>query len=240
MCLVLQFGMNSLYVMVVHKIVEVKISHILKIFYCMSDFKIVVVIMSAVKCFVKGIVGYTVESLPVYPAAVISVNNLSHKPEIFLDLVCGMAENPHKIKIQDISGIQADSVNIKFGNPETDHITDIVLYFRIALIQLYKKIVSTPVFIGKTVIIFGISAEIYITVPVNVRGMLTVFLDILKSEEITACMVEYTIKDHTDAFFMAGFYKIGEIFIGSETGIQFFVIGCLVAMSDTFKKRPYI
>ena len=68
--------------------------------------------------------------------------------------------------------------------------------------------------------------------------MLTVFLDILKSEEITACMVEYTIKDHTDAFFMAGFYKIGEIFIGSETGIQFFVIGCLVAMSDTFKKRP--
>ena len=98
MCLVLQFGMNSLYVMVVHEIVEVKISHILKIFYCMSDFKIVVVIMSAVKCFVKGIVGYTVESLPVYPAAVISVNNLSHKPEIFLDLVCGMAENPHKIK----------------------------------------------------------------------------------------------------------------------------------------------
>ena len=121
-----------------------------------------------------------------------------------------------------------------------DHITDIVLYFRIALIQLYKKIVSTPVFIGKTVIIFGISAEIYITVPVNVRGMLTVFLDILKSEEITACMVEYTIKDHADAFFMAGFYKIGEIFIGSKTGIQFFVIGCLIAMSDTFKKRPYI
>ena len=70
--------------------------------------------------------------------------------------------------------------------------------------------------------------------------MLTVFLDILKSEEITACMVEYTIKDHADAFFMAGFYKIGEIFIGSKTGIQFFVIGCLIAMSDTFKKRPYI
>ena len=48
------------------------------------------------------------------------------------------------------------------------------------------------------------------------------------------------IKDHADAFFMAGFYKIGEIFIGSKTGIQFFVIGCLIAMSDTFKKRPYI
>ena len=160
MCFVLQFGMNSLYVMVVHEIVEVQISHILKIFYCMSNFKIVVVIMSAVKCLVKGIVGYTVKSLSVYPAAVISVNDLSHKPEVFLNLICGMTQNTHEIKIQNISGIQADSINIKFGNPETDHITDIVLYFRIALVQLYKKIVSTPVFIGKTVIIFGMSAEI--------------------------------------------------------------------------------
>ena len=90
MCFVLQFGMNSLYVMVVHEIVEVKISHILKIFYCMSDFKIVVVIMSAVKCLVKGIVSYTVKSLSVYPAAVISVNDLSHKPEVFFNLIGGM------------------------------------------------------------------------------------------------------------------------------------------------------
>ena len=56
----------------------------------MSNFKIVVVIMSAVKCLVKGIVGYTVKSLSVYPAAVISVNDLSHKPEVFLNLICGM------------------------------------------------------------------------------------------------------------------------------------------------------
>ena len=90
MCFVLQFGMNSLYVMVVHEIVEVQISHILKIFYCMSDFKIVVVIMSAVKCLVKGIVSYTVKSLSVYPAAVISVNDLSHKPEVFFNLIGGM------------------------------------------------------------------------------------------------------------------------------------------------------
>ena len=90
MCFVLQFGMNSLYVMVVHEIVEVQISHILKIFYCMSNFKIVVVIMSAVKCLVKGIVSYTVKSLSVYPTAVISVNDLSHKPEVFLNLICGM------------------------------------------------------------------------------------------------------------------------------------------------------
>ena len=151
-----------------------------------------------------------------------------------------MAENTHEIKIQNIGGIQADSVNIKLGNPETDYIADIVLYFRVALVQFYQKVVSAPVFIRKTIIIFGISAEIYITVPVYIWGMLAVFLDIFKSKEIAACMIEYTVEDNTDALFVAGLYKIGEIFVCSKTGVQFFLIGCLIAMSYTFKKRTYI
>ena len=53
-------------------------------------------------------------------------------------------------------------------------------------------------------------------------------------------MVEYTVKDHTDPFIMAGFYKICKVFVGSQTGVQFFIVGCLIAMSYTLKKRTYI
>ena len=198
MCLVLQFGMNSLYVMVVHEIVEVKISHILKIFYCMSDFKIVVVIMSAVKCFVKGIVGYTVESLPVYPAAVISVNNLSHKPEIFLDLVCGMAENPHKIKIQYISGIQADSVNIKLVDPEADYIQKIFPHLRLPEIEIYQFKTVSPCLIAKSIIIRRIPPKIDSLVPTAVLRLFSVFLNILKGKELSSRMVKYTVHYNPD------------------------------------------
>ena len=82
--------MDPLHIMVVHKIIKIQISHILKIFYCVGNLKIVVIIVSAVKSFMKGVVGYAVKGLSVYPAAVISVNDLSHKPEVFLNLICGM------------------------------------------------------------------------------------------------------------------------------------------------------
>ena len=134
MCLILKFGMDPLHIMVVHKIIKIQISHILKIFYCVGNLKIVVIIVSAVKSFMKGVVGYAVKGLSVYPAAVISVDDFTHQPEILFDFICCMTENTHKIKIQDISGVQTDSVNIKLGNPETDHITDIVLNFRVTLV----------------------------------------------------------------------------------------------------------
>ena len=55
MCLILKFGMDPLHIMVVHKIIKIQISHILKIFYCVGNLKIVVIIVSAVKSFMKGV-----------------------------------------------------------------------------------------------------------------------------------------------------------------------------------------
>ena len=226
--------------MVVHKIVEIQITHILKIFYCVGDFKIVVVIMSAVKSFMKGIICYAVKGLAVYPATVISVDNLSHQPEILFYFVSSVTKNAHEIKIKDIRSIKTDSVNIKFRNPETDHITDIILYLRITLVQLNKKVVSAPVFVGETIVVLGVSTKIDIAIPVYIRRMFTVLLDIPECKEITACMVEYAVKDYTDAFVMTCFHKVCKIFIGSKTGVQFLVVCCLIAMSYTFKKRTYI
>lgn len=50
-------------------------------------------------------------------------------------------------------------------------------------------------------------------------------------------MVEYTVKNNLDSFFVTDFYESCQIFVGSGDGIQFFVIGCFITMADTFKKR---
>ena len=125
---------DSLYIMVIYKIVEIQVSHIKQIFHCMGNFKIVVVIVSAVQCLMQGIVGHAVQGFPIDPAAVIPVDYLSHKPEICFDLRGCPAQCFHKIKVQYICCIQADSVHIKLRYPETDYITDIVLYLRISLV----------------------------------------------------------------------------------------------------------
>ena len=53
-------------------------------------------------------------------------------------------------------------------------------------------------------------------------------------------MIEYTIKNYFDFFVMTGFYKSSQIFVCSKTGVQFFVICCLIAMADTFEERSDI
>ena len=203
----------------------------------MGNLEIVVVIMTAVECLVKRVVRDTVQRLAVYPAAVITVDNLAHQPEIRLDFFSSTTEHTHKIKIKDIGSIKTDAIYIKFRNPVTDHITDIILNIRIALVKFDEQIISTPVVIGKSIIVFVVSIEIDIAVPVKIWRMLPVFLDIFKGEKITSGMVEYTVKNNFDSFFVTDFYESCQILVGSETGIQFLVIGCFITMSDTFKKR---
>ena len=132
--LIAEFCVDTFYIVIVHKIIQIQITHVLQIFYRMCDLKIVMIVVSAVKSFVQRVVGYAVQCSTVDPAAVISVNNLTHQPEIFFHFVCGTAQGMHKVKIKYICRIQPDAIDIKLRYPKTDHIADIILHFRISLI----------------------------------------------------------------------------------------------------------
>ena len=43
----------------------------------------------------------------------------------------------HKIKIKHIRCVQSNTIHIKFTYPKTNHVTDLIFYFRIFLIQFY-------------------------------------------------------------------------------------------------------
>ena len=48
-------------------------------------------------------------------------------------------------------------------------------------------------------------------------------------------MIEYTVENNFDLFFMTGCYEVLKVFVGSETGIQLFVICGFIAMSYTLE-----
>ena len=100
----------------------------------MGDFKIIVVIVPGIKSLMKLIIGYTMKCLIVDPSAVISMDHLTHKPEILFHPGGLIAHPFHKIKIKYICCIQTDSINIKGIDPETDHIKKILHYLWISLI----------------------------------------------------------------------------------------------------------
>ena len=120
--------------MVVHEIIKIKVAHVQQIFHSVRDLKIVMVIVSAVKSLVKCIICNTVKGAAIYPAAVIAVDDFAHQPEIRLHFLSGAAQLFHKIKVQNVRSVKTDTIHIKFRNPETDHIADVVLHIRIALV----------------------------------------------------------------------------------------------------------
>ena len=101
-------------------------------------------------------------------------------------------------------------------DPESYHRAYIILHRGVSLVQLDKEVVTSPVVIGKTVIVFVVPVEVHIAVPVPVGGILPVCKDILECEEIAPGVIEHPVKDHLYTIVMAGLHKFTEILICPE------------------------
>ena len=137
----------------------------------------------------------------------------------------------HKFKIKYVRCIKSYSINIKFSHPEPYNIGNILLHSRITLVKLCQKIISTPVIVGKSIIILIITVEVYIAVPVLILGILAVFLNILKCKKTSSRMIKYSIKYNPYIFFMTFFHEFPKVFIVTKSCVQSFIISCLIAVT---------
>ena len=245
MSLVGQFGVDPLHIMVVHKIIELQpvgtvASHLIEPSHGVGDLEIVVVIVARIERLVKMVIGDRVKSALVDPPGIVAVDHFTHEPEIRSDLIGRLPKGLHISEIQHIGGIQTDPVDPEFSGPEADHITDIVSDSRIVLIQLRKKIISAPVVIGKSVVVFIIAPEIHMAVPVFVRRLVPILLNILKSKKVSSRVIENSIQDDPDSLSVAFLHKGCQVFVGSQTAVQLFVVRGLVTVAHGFKQRADI
>ena len=170
MFLVVQFGHDPGNIMIVYKGIQLHIAaDAQKSPHRVGDLEIIVVIVAGIQSLMQFVVGDRMKHLSVGPAAVIAVNDLAHEPEIRLQAVAHTSELPHKFMFQNICSVETDTVNIKLGHPETDRIKMIIPHDGVPEIQLHQKIESSPVIIRKMIVIFIISPEINVAVPVPVR-----------------------------------------------------------------------
>ena len=245
MCFIIQLGVDTFYVMVVHKIIQLQsirtvTTHFIETFYGMRNFKVIVIVMSGIQGLMQMIVGDGMQGSFIDPADIISVNDLTHQPELWLHCIGCLTKSLHKIKIQNVCSIQTNTVNIECFHPETNHITDVIPYFRITLVQFHQKIIATPVLVGKTIVIFIVAVEIHIAVPVAVERIFTVLQNIFKCKKIASGVIEYAIQNDPDTLTVTFFYKINQVFIRTQTTVQLLIISCFVTMSHRFKQRSDI
>ena len=145
--LVHELGVDALNIVVVHKIVELDSCrhHAVGALDGVGDLKIVMVVVPAVKRLVEGVVGHAVKGILVCPAGIVAVDDLAHEPEIRFDLIRSAAQGLHKLEVQHIGSVQADAVHVELGNPEADHVTDVVADVGILLVELHQQVIAAPV-----------------------------------------------------------------------------------------------
>ena len=180
-CFVRQLCVDTFHIVIVDKIVEFQAigtvaAHFIQAFYRVGDLEIVVVIVPGVESLVQRIVCHCMQCISVYPAGIVAVDDLTHQPEFRFYIVGDGAQHMHVVKIEHICGIQTDTIHIECTDPEADHIADVVTHGGIVLIEFDEQVVTAPVVIAETVVVFIVSTKIHIAEPVAVRRTLTVCL----------------------------------------------------------------
>ena len=235
----LQLAGNPVLVVIVNKGIKLP-SDCFQPPYIVGNLKEIMVVKARVQALVQFVVGYGVKHLRIDPTAVVAVDYLAHKPEIFLH-PCGFLPHLfHEIKVQHIGAVQPDTVNIKFINPEPDHIKQIGPDRRIKKVETGKFKMSLPCIVSKWVPAWALPVEINPFIPVFVRGIPLFFLDILKCKKLPSRMVEYTVHHHADSAVMALFHKNLKGLIIPQPSVHQLVIPGVISVAGGFKERPYV
>ncbi len=74
----------------------------------------------------------------------------------------------HKIKVKHVCCVKPYAVYVKLFYPKGNYVKYIVDNGRVALVEFCEQVVSTPVFVAKTIVIFVVAPKIYVAIPVFV------------------------------------------------------------------------
>ena len=160
------------------------------------------------------------------------MNDLAHQPEFRFHAVAHAAQVAHKTEVQDVRRIKADSVDVKLADPESDCVKEVVLDVPVPHVELDKKIVAAPVIVGEAVIIFVVSPEIDVAIPVPIARAFAILLEILESEEAASRVIENSVDNDLQANVVAVLHIGFELIVRTEATVHHAVICCIVAMTS--------
>ena len=95
------------------------------------DFKEVQVVKARIQSLIALVVRAAMQHLGIYDALIVAEQNLTEQEEVRLHGIAERAKLSHKVRIQTVGHIQAQTVNLKFLNPGFDAGEEIIRHLRI-------------------------------------------------------------------------------------------------------------
>ena len=202
----------------------------------MGDFKEIHAVKAGIDALVAFIIGTAVQHFVIDDQVIVAKEHFSNQGKSWFELFAECAETSHKVVVQAVSNIEAQSVNAEFFNPESDTIQQVICDCRILQIQLNQLEMAFPALIPKAIVITAVAVKIN-EKPVLVRRFPFLFLYILKCPKTAAYMVEDPIQHDFDIMGVQRFTYVFKIFIRAEAAVYFFKIPGIISVIIGFKNR---
>ena len=183
------------------------------------------------------VVRHRVQGLRIDPACILTVDHLAHQPELRLHLVREVTKRMLEAHIEHVGTVETETIDVEGIDPVLHDIDQIFTDALAVEVQLRELPGTAPCTVVEAVAPWGTAIETNALVPVLIRTVPALLLDILKRKEATTGMVEHGIDDDTDAVIMRCIHEVAEVCIGPQSTIDGFIIRGVVAMTAGLEER---
>ena len=182
--------------------------------HIVCDLEEIMAVEATVDGLVQLVVRHRVQGLRIDPACILTVDHLTHQPELRLHLVREVAKRMLEAHIEHIGTVETEAIDVEGIDPILHDIDQVFPDALAVEIQLRKLPCTAPCTVVEAVAPWGTAIEADALIPVLIWAVPALLLDILKREEATAGVVEHRINDDTNAVIVRCVHEVAEVFIG--------------------------
>ena len=163
------------------------------------------------------------------------MNDLADEEEVFSFGLNGAAKKLQKPRGKQVADVEAESVDLKFVDPEEDDVHEIALKPFVLQAELDEFVVSFPILIGKPVAIGVVGGKIHVK-PKAVVCIFTLLEDVLKGGKLPSDVVENAVQNDADARFVEFPDEGFELLVCAEPSVYFLEIHGIVAVRHALEE----
>ena len=193
-------------------------------------------IKAGVKALVTLVVGAGVEHLVVDDLVVVAVERLTNQHKVGLELTGKRMQAAHKIAIEHIGDVQAQTVDAKDFGPAAHGLKQVIDHSGILQVELHKLKMAFPTLVPKAVTIAGVAIKANVE-PVLVGRVPLALLHIAEGQKAATDVVEDGIEHHADAMGVQRLAYGGKIGIPTQAAVDMAQAARIIAVAIRLERR---
>ena len=202
----------------------------------MGDLEHVDRVKAGVQALVALVVGAGVEHLVVDDLVVVAVERLTNQHKVGLELTGKSMQAAHKVAVEHIGDVQAQTVDAKDLGPVTHRLKQVIDHGGVLQVELHELKMALPALVPKAVAVARVTVKADVE-PILVGRIPLALLYIAEGPKATAHMVEDGIEHHVDAVGVQRVAHGGKVGIPTQAAINMAQAARVVAMAIRLERR---